>query len=121
MNKKQIIALSIIDGIIFTLTLIGFLVWGLCFDGFYVCWVLWILMPAIMSIFETIFKKQITKFVYPLLIAAIYCFLGMQYELWHPLWILFITIPLFYIIANPIDKYVFKTKKDDDDKDEADD
>ena len=37
----------------------------------------------------------------------------MQYELWHPLWILFITIPLFYIIANPIDKYEFKTKKDD--------
>ena len=118
MNKKQIIALSIIDGIIFTLTLIGFLVWGICFNGFYVCWVLWILMPAIMSIFEAIFKKQITKFIYPLLVAAIYCFLGMQYELWHPLWILFITIPLFYIIANPIDKYVFKTKKDEDDEDE---
>ena len=42
----------------------------------------------------------------------------MQFSLWHPLWILFITIPLFYIIADPIDKYVFKTKKDDKDEDD---
>ena len=35
----------------------------------------------------------------------------MEFELWHPYWFLFVTIPLFYAIANPIDKFVFKTKK----------
>jgi len=119
LNKKQTIALSIIDGVIFLLTLTGYFIWSFCFNAWYVSWVLWVAMPAIMSIFEAIFKKQLTKFVYPLLIAAVYCFIGMQYDLWHPFWILFITIPVYYMIADPIDKYVFKTKElDEDDKDE---
>ena len=119
--KKHMIAISIIDGIIFTLTLIGFLIWGFVFNGFYVSWTLWVLMPAIMSIFEAIFKKQVTKFLYPFLVTAVYCFLGMQFSYWHPHWILFVTIPVFYIIANPIDKYVLKTLHEDDDDDDNDD
>ena len=77
-------------------------------------------MPAIMSIFEAIVKKRFTKFVYPCLVTAVFCFLGMEYGLWHPYWILFITIPVFYVIFDPIDKYLLKTKplNDDDDKDE---
>ncbi len=117
-NKKQIIAISISDGIVFCLTLIGYFIWSLVFNKWEVSWVLWVLMPAVMSIFEAIFKKQISKFLYPVFVTAIYCFLGMQFGLWHPYWFLFVTIPLFYIITEPIDKYVFKTKPvEEDDKD----
>jgi hypothetical protein len=35
----------------------------------------------------------------------------MEFKLWLQYWFLFVTIPLFYAIANPIDKFVFKTKK----------
>jgi len=108
--KKGRIFLSIMDSIVFSLTLIGFIVWGACFDGWSLCWILWILMPAVMSMFEAIYKKQITKFVYPCLVTAIYLFVGMKYDMWHPLWVLFLTIPLFYIIFEPIDKYVIKSK-----------
>ena len=117
-NKKQLIAISISDGIVFCLTLIGYLIWTLVFNKLEVSWVLWVLMPAVMSIFEAIFKKQISKFLYPVFVTAIYCFLGMQFGLWHPYWFLFVTIPLFYIITEPIDKYVFKTKPvEENDKD----
>ena len=112
-NKKQTIILSAIDGVVALLTLVGFLIWGLMFDGWHVCWTLWVLMPAVMSIFEVIMKKQLTKFVYPCLITFIYLYLGMQFGLWHPYWFLFITIPIYYIITDPIDKYVLKTKKED--------
>ena len=27
---------------------------------------------------------------------------------WHPMWILFLTIPIYYMIATPIDNYVHK-------------
>ena len=118
LSKKKLIALSIIDGVIFCSTLITFLIWGFVFKGFYVSWTLWLLMPALMSLFEAIFKKQVSKFLYPVLMAAIYCFIGMQYDIWHPTWILFVTIPLFYVIANPIDKYIFKTQEEDKDEDE---
>ena len=114
LSSKRIIALSIIDGVISCLTLIGFLIWGFAFDGFYVAWTLWLFMIVVMSIFEAIFKKQITKFLYPVLMVATYCFIGMQFDIWHPTWILFVSIPLFYVIANPIDKYIFKTIKEDD-------
>ena len=119
-NKKRAIFLSVTDSIIALATLIGYLLWSILCNAWYVSWTLWILMPAVMSIFEAIVKKRITKFVYPCFITALYCFLGMQYNLWHPYWILFITIPLFYVIFDPIDKYLLKSKPldDDDDNDE---
>ena len=112
-DKKQAVILAAVDGAVALLTLVGFLVWGMCFDGWHICWTLWVLMPAVMSIFEVIMKKQLTKFVYPCLVTFIYLYLGMQFSLWHPYWFLFITIPIYYIITDPIDKYVFKTKDED--------
>ena len=109
-DKRRII-LSIIDAIVFAMTLIAYFIWSAVFDAWYVSWVLWVLMPAIMSLFEACIFKTISKFLYPLLVTAIYCFIVMEFELWHPYWFLFVTIPLFYAIANPIDKFVFKTKK----------
>lgn len=116
-DKKTHVFLAITDAIVLLLTLTGYLVWSLVFDKWEVSWVLWVLMPAVMSIFEAIAKKQLTKFVYPCLVTAVYCFLGMQFDLWHPYWFLFITIPFFYIICDPIDKFVFKTKELDEDDD----
>ena len=71
-----------------------------------------------MSIAEAISKKMFSKFLYPLLITAIYCYLGMAYSLWHPFWFLFITIPVYYVFANSMDKYYLKTKTDDEDEDD---
>ena len=123
LSKKKKLALSIIDSVIVSLTLIAYLVWSCLTNMWYLSWILWVAMPVEMSLFEAIFKKQISKFLYPVLIVFIYCLLGMQFSLWHPFWFLFVTIPLFYIIANNIDRYVLKTKAvddEDDDKDEDD-
>ena len=115
-DKNKVIALSMIDSVILLLTLILYFVWSFVFDAWYVSWTIWVLMPAVMSLFEAIIKKQLTKFIYPCLITAIYCFLGMQYSLWHPYWFLFISIPVYYIIADKMDVYVFKTKEEDKDE-----
>ena len=114
-DKKQMIIVSVVDGVVALLTLIGFLVWGMVFDGWHICWTLWVLMPAVMSIAQVIAKKQLTQFVWPCLVTFIYLVLGMQFGLWHPYWFLFITIPIYYIITDPIDKYVLKTKEEDED------
>ena len=116
-DKKKSVFLTITDSIVLLLTLTAYLVWSLVFNAWEVSWVVWVLMPAVMSIFEAIVKKQITKFVYPCLVTAVYCFLGMQFDLWHPYWFLFVTIPFFYIIGDVFDKYVFKTKPLDEDDD----
>ncbi len=116
-NVKEHVFLAITDAIVLLLTLTAYLVWSLVFNAWEVSWVVWVLMPAVMSIFEAIVKKQITKFVYPCLVTAVFCFLGMQFDLWHPYWFLFVTIPFFYIIGDVFDKYVFKTKPLDEDDD----
>jgi len=111
------IALSSAGALICTIL---FLVFGFAFDAWYVSWVFFLFVPVIATLCEAIIHTHaFTTFCYPAVVVAAYCFAGMQYGLWHPLWVLFLTIPVFYIIFDPIDKYVLKTKKLDeqDDKD----
>lgn len=87
------------------LVTIGFLLWGfLAPNGFSVSWTLFLTIPLYYSVIECIAHKKIGEFLYPVLLVAIYCFIGMQWNLWHPYWIMFITIPIFYCIADAIDK-----------------
>ena len=52
--------------------------------------------------------RKITAFCYPVAVTAAYCGFGMYYHIWHPLWLIFLTIPVFYIIFEPIDKIISK-------------
>lgn len=109
------IALSSASALVCTIL---FLVFGFAFDAWYVCWVFFLLIPVFATLFEAIIHTHaFTTFCYPLVVVAIYCFIGMEYDLWHPLWVLFLTIPVFYIVFDPIDKYLLKTKKIDEQDD----
>ena len=35
--------------------------------------------------------------LYPILITGLYLFLGFFFHLWHPGWLVFLTIPIFYM------------------------
>lgn len=67
-------------------------------------WFLFLLIPVIPSIFDIFYKRKITAFCYPVAVIAAYCGFSMYYHIWHPLWLIFLTIPVFYIIFEPIDK-----------------
>ncbi len=116
-NKKQHIVLAIIDIIILALTFVGYFVWSFVFNAWEVSWVLWVFMPAAMSIGEAIAKKRASKFVYPCLVAGVYLLLGMKWGLWHPYWFLFITIPFYYMLTDMIEKLYIK----EDEKEKEDD
>lgn len=77
-------------------------------NGWKYFWFLFLLIPVIPSICIMIYKRKITAFCYPMAITAAYCGFSMYYNLWHPLWILFLTIPVFYIVFSPIDKLITK-------------
>ncbi|MBQ6165540.1 MAG: hypothetical protein IJK23_13800 [Clostridia bacterium] len=42
---------------------------------------------------------KMLKFPYPLIVVAAFLFLGFLTHLWHPLWMLFLTIPAYYQYA----------------------
>ena len=103
-----IITLSIIGALCFlSFFLVGFLVP----NGWKFSWIIWLFIPIVNSIFDSIKKRRISVFLFPVLVVAIYCFLGLGFNLWHPYWFLFLLIPAFYVIAEPIDKLVLSKKR----------
>ncbi|MBR3869153.1 MAG: helix-turn-helix transcriptional regulator [Clostridia bacterium] len=44
-------------------------------------------------------SKKLLLFPYPILIVVIYILLGFALNLWHPSWLLFLTIPAYYHFA----------------------
>lgn len=39
------------------------------------------------------------KFPYPIIVVLIFVVLGMTVRIWHPLWMIFLTIPIYYHFA----------------------
>ena len=103
-----IITLFIIGALCFlSFFLVGFLVP----NGWKFSWIIWLFIPIVNSVFDSIKKRRISVFLFPVLVVAIYCFLGLGFNLWHPYWFLFLLIPAFYVIAEPIDKLVLSKKR----------
>jgi len=95
----------IISSCIALVCLLVFLILGFSFEwGWRVGWVSFLLIPVIPSIFSSFRKKRFTEFLYPVFVTFIFLLVGMAFGIWHPTWIVFVTIPLFYSIFGPIDK-----------------
>ena len=93
---------------IFALSVVvTYLVLGFCLasgTGWTCAWPLFLLIPVVSSIVSFVFYKRIALLNYPCIVVAVYCFIGMFYGIWHPTWVMFITIPVFYIIAERVDR-----------------
>lgn len=48
-------------------------------------------------------KKALLRFPYPVFLALCYMWLGFAFHLWHPGWLIFLTIPLYYSMAAGLD------------------
>ncbi|MEX1377124.1 MAG: hypothetical protein AB1Z23_06540 [Eubacteriales bacterium] len=77
--------------------IIGYM-WDLWNPG----WLLFLTIPlyysaiTIMQSAKNDERKRIWKLIpYPIFCVIVYLVLGMFYELWHPAWLIFLTIPLW--------------------------
>ena len=89
------------------LVTIAYLFWGFLANdnsGWSIGWTLFITIPVYYSLIDCFRMKQFTPFCYPILVAFVYCFMGMAWGMWHPYWVLFITVPIYYGIAEAIDR-----------------
>ena len=108
-----------IAGLTALVVLVAYLVVGCLLPhgkGWVNYWFMFIAIPVPGSIYMMFAKHDLSKFNYPCTVTAIYCALGMFLHLWHPMWVLFITIPVFYTFAS-----IFKKNKDDDDDEDDED
>ena len=66
-------------------------------------WVLFLLIPIVPSLMEAIFNKNLSHFAYPVFVAFVYllvCCWILDFSLWHPMWVIFLTIPIYYAFTS---------------------
>ena len=101
-KPKTVKVLRKIQAVIPLLTVAVYLVLGAVFSLWHPGWIVFVLMPALITLCDCFICKKVTAFAYPCFVAAIFLFLGCVYNLWHPGWIVFITIPIFYVLGEKI-------------------
>lgn len=102
---------ALLSSLIFIASFLVFILVGVYVSGGWTySWISLLFIPVFLSLIESIKRKRISAFLFPVLIVAIYMILGLVFGLWHPYWFIFLFIPLFYIIAEAIDRAYFVKK-----------
>lgn len=85
--------------------IILYLIIGFVFeDGWAVGWILFFIIPIAETLFVSVKTKNPSAFAYPVFVTAVFLSIGMLMHIWHPTWIVFITIPIYYIICDAFKK-----------------
>ncbi len=77
---------------------------GIVFDYWHPGWIIFLLIPILITLIDAITKKNGSLFAYPIFVLALYLFFSIEYGIWHPLWLIFITIPIYYCICDAFNK-----------------
>lgn len=81
--------------------LLGYIFKG---KGWAAGWLVFLLIPIVESAFTAFKTKNPSSFAYPVLVTAIFLAVGLVFHVWHPTWVLFVTIPAFYAICDYVNK-----------------
>jgi len=88
------------------LAVILYLAIGFWRDIWHPTWLLFLTIPVFYTLIAMSkakgFKKKANIFPYPILCAILYLSIGIDYNLWHPGWMLFLTVPIYYTVINAI-------------------
>ena len=79
---------------------------GIFFDIWHPTWLLILTIPVYYTLIAMsrakTFKAKANIFPYPILCVIFFLSIGLDYNIWHPTWLLFLTIPVYYMFVNSI-------------------
>jgi len=85
-------------------TVIVYLLSGFLFKLWHPGWLLILTIPIYYQIVSVITanttRKKLNRFPFPIMCVFVFLLSGLFLNLWHPMWIIFLLIPIYYIIAN---------------------
>ena len=88
------------------LVFIAYLCLGIFFNIWHPTWIIFLTVPIYYEMLAMNnaknFKRKANIFPYPIICVIIYLALGFDYNWWHPGWLLFLTIPVYYMFVNSI-------------------
>ncbi len=107
-NKNSKIV-AILEIILVFCALIAYLLVGFLANGWHWAWILFFVPYIVTSTYKAIYKKKVSEFNISFLAAYFYfqfCFFIPN--LWGILWVVFLSIPIFYVISGAIDSHISK-------------
>ena len=118
-KDKFLSLLGIIEGALCLCALIAFILIGTLAHSWYNAWIVFFVPEIVCSLARAIYRKNANKFNMPVLALTIFFFVcmvipGLDASLWHPMWLIFLTIPLYYMMVTLINKVLnIEEKKDE--------
>jgi transcriptional regulator with XRE-family HTH domain len=87
-----------------------FLVLGSVFDIWHPAWLLYLTIPLYYPVVScvsedgtlSINRKTLLLFPYPVFVTIVYLLIGFAFGLWHPGWILYLTVPMYYTMVKSV-------------------
>ena len=114
-GDKFYLAKKVSSSILYPLVIVTYLLLGFLLEnqnGWAIYWTLFFIPEIFNSIIDCIHFKRLKHFNIVFTCCFVYLFLGMLLGIWHPTWIIFIAIPVFYSAIWPIDYHIARKERD---------
>ena len=127
---KGMAVIGCIEGVLMLLAVVAFLLLGLLASLWASAWVVFFVPEICCSIARAIYKGDARKVNIPFISAFVFFFVCMFLhdtigipQLWNPMWVVFLAVPVYYSIVGTIHKALGKFQDEDccDDYDDEDD
>ena len=118
-----------LEGTLMLLATVAFFLLGALVNLWSSAWIVFFIPQIICSLIRAIISKRARKFNMPFLATFTFFLVCLMIPalnptfpaLWHPMWVVFLAIPVYYSIVGTIDKALGRRDEDDDDDDDDDD
>ena len=114
-DHRAMAILGTLEGLLFILATVAYILLGSLLGMWHNGWVVFFVPEIICSIVRCIVKKNAHNFNMPF--AAVFTFFfvcmvlpGLDANLWHPMWVVFLAIPVYYTAVSLINKAIGKEK-----------
>ena len=125
-NDKVLRIANIIEGALFLVAAISYILSGVFLHMWYNGFIVMFIPEIICSLIRAIRKRNANNFNISFVALFSFFFVCMVYpgldaNLWHPMWVVFLSIPLYHVIVSSINKAIGKNDEDDDEDEENED
>ena len=105
-KEKKFRLSSYLEGVLFLMATVAFILLGSLRNAWASAWIIFFVPEIICSIVRCFEKKNAKEFNVFFVACAVYFFLCMVYPggLWHPMWVVFLSIPVYHAIVAPFSK-----------------
>ena len=119
--SKPMAILGMVEGGLFLLAIVAYILLGSLLNMWGNVWVVVFIPEIICSIARAIIKKNPSQVNMPFIAVFAFFFVcmvapGQSANLWHPMWIVFLSVPIYYTLCNIIRKAVSKEENEKDEE-----